>query len=393
MKIIKYGGQNISQSDIDEVKKSLKNDLITTGPYVKKFEDKLRNFTECKYALTTSSGTSAIHLSLLSLQLKKNATIIMPAVNFISSYSMSKNLGLKVYLADVDPVTGQMTPKNVLDCIKKNSIKKLNCFITMYLGGFAENIKGFYKIKKLFNCYWIEDACHALGASYNFNSKVFKMGSGKHSSICTFSFHPLKTITTGEGGLLTTNNKKIYNRVLELRSHGIAKKDYWTYDIKKLSFNYRLSDLNCSLGLSQLRRIKKFILKRKKIYKEYKKKLILKNLYDFPKYSSINHSAHHLFILNLKLENLKITKNIFLKNMLKKGILLQQHYIPIFNYSFFSKTKKNYKKKFSNSIKYFESAVSLPIHYNLSYKKQIKVINTINKFLKNNQKKNDFLKK
>ena len=125
MKIIKYGGQNISQSDIDEVKKSLKNDLITTGPYVKKFEDKLRNFVECKYALTTSSGTSAIHLSLLSLQLKKNATIIMPAVNFISSYSMSKNLGLKVYLADVDPVTGQMTPKNVLDCVKKNSIKKL----------------------------------------------------------------------------------------------------------------------------------------------------------------------------------------------------------------------------------------------------------------------------
>ena len=385
MKIIRYGEQKILKKDFGEIYQSLKNKLITTGPYVKKFEKKLKKVIKSKYAISTSSGTSAIHLALMSLDLKKNSTIIMPAINFISSYSMADNLGLKIFLADVDPFTGQMTPQTLEECIKKNSIKNLSCFFTMYLGGYVENIEKFYNIKKKYNCFWIEDACHAFGACYALKGRKYFVGNAIHSSICTFSFHPLKTITTGEGGALTTNNQKYYTKALSLRSHGILKKNLWEYDIVKVSYNYRLSDINCALGFSQLKHVKKFIKQRRKIYEIYKKRLVLKNLYDFPKYKNTNNSSHHLFLLNLNLENLKINKIKFIKEMFKKKIMLQQHYIPLYKFSFYLKNKNN-AKNFTNSEKYFNRTVSLPIHCNLSYRDQIKVINLINSCLEKNKK-------
>ena len=148
MKIIRYGEQKILKKDFGEIYQSLKNKLITTGPYVKKFEKKLKKVIKSKYAISTSSGTSAIHLALMSLDLKKNSTIIMPAINFISSYSMADNLGLKIFLADVDPFTGQMLPEKLLSEVNSKNKKKIKAIITMNLGGYPENIKKFYDIKK-----------------------------------------------------------------------------------------------------------------------------------------------------------------------------------------------------------------------------------------------------
>jgi dTDP-4-amino-4,6-dideoxygalactose transaminase len=151
-----------------------------------------------------------------------------------------------------------MTPETLLACIKKNKLKKIKAILTMYMGGFPENVVEFYKIKKKYRCFLIEDACHALGAKYEHKSKDIYIGSCKHSDIAVFSLHPVKTITAGEGGLVTTNSKLIYQRILELRSHGIIrnKKNYhWKYNIYELGFNYRLSDLNCALAISQLKKI------------------------------------------------------------------------------------------------------------------------------------------
>lgn len=218
MNYIPYGRQFIDKNDISLVTRALKKNLITTGLYVKKFENNISKFLKVKYVSSCSSGTSAMHLALMAIGLKKNDVVIMPAINFIAAYSMASIVKAKIVLADVDPFTGQMTPKTLLECIKNNKLKKIKTIITMYLGGYPENVIEFYKIKKKYNCYLIEDACHALGAKYLYNKMFLPIGSCKHADISTFSLHPVKTITSGEGGLVTTNNIIFHKKIISLRS-------------------------------------------------------------------------------------------------------------------------------------------------------------------------------
>jgi dTDP-4-amino-4,6-dideoxygalactose transaminase len=374
MKIIPYGRQYIDAQDIKHVSQSLKKKLITTGEYVQKFENQIEQFLKVKFAISCNSGTSALHLALMAIDLKKNDTIIMPAINFIAVFNMARLMNAKIFLADVDSSTGQMTPRTLLKCIKDNNLKKIKAIVTMYLGGYPENVVDFYSIKKKFSCYLIEDACHALGAKYFHNNKYLFVGSCKHADISTFSLHPVKTITSGEGGIVTTNNKKFYNKIKFLKSHGIKKmKDHWLYDVKFIGFNYRLSDINCALAISQLKKIKYFITFREKVYKFYKKNLA--NEVNFVNYDKKIKPAYHLLLIKLK-----SNKNIFIKKMLKSKIMAQFHYIPIFKFKnvFFDKfISTNY----SGSLDYHKSIVSIPIYVGLSEKEQLYIVKTIKKIV------------
>lgn len=379
MKYIPYGRQYIDNQDKKLVLSSLSQDLITTGSFVAKFEEKLKKYFSCRYVYTCNSGTSAIHLAMLSIGLKKNDIVLMPAINFIASYNMAKIMQLRVYLVDVDEYTGQISPSKILECIKKNKLKKINALILMYHGGYPENIQNFYKIKKKYNFFIIEDACHALGSEYKNNNKSFKIGSCKHSDISTFSLHPLKSITSGEGGIVTTNNVKIANNIKLFRSHGISrnKNKYWHYDVLKHGYNYRLSDINCALGLSQLKKINFFINKRKKIFKNY-----ISGIKEFnkfllmPDHSKYIKPAFHLFTININFTKLKKNKNNFMKYLMKNKILAQQHYIPIYKFKVYKKNKNN----FIGSEKFYKNSVSLPIYVNLNKTKQNKIIKTIKKY-------------
>ena len=380
MRIINYGRQYIDSSDLKKVSLALKQKFITSGIYVKKFEKKIKFFLNVNYAVSCNSGTAALHLAFMSINLKKNDIVIMPIINFIASYNMAKLLGAKIYFADVDKYTGQMTPQTILECVKKNKIKKIKAIIVMYLGGYPENILEFYRIKKKFNCYLIEDACHALGANYLYKKKYQMVGSCKHADISTFSLHPVKTITAGEGGVITTNNENIYKKIINLRSHFIQRKNkYWEYDIKELGFNYRLSDINCSLALSQLEKINKFINYRKKIYNFYQKELLkLKNFVYLPRYNENNKSSYHLFIILINFKKLKVSKDNFINFLNKKKIYCQFHYIPIYKFSFY-KSKIN---NFCGAEKYYNTGVSIPIYYNLKKIDQKRVVNSIFAFFK-----------
>lgn len=378
MKIIPYGRQFIDQSDIRQVSKSLKSDLITTGKYVQKFENVVGKKINSKFVLSCSSGTAALHLSFLAINLKKNDVVVMPSINFIASYNLCKSLGAKIFLADVDKFTGQMTPKTLIECIKKNKIKKIKLLITMYLGGYPENVKEFYLIKKKFNCLLIEDACHAFGAKYKLKNKFFNIGSCKHSDLCVFSLHPVKTITSGEGGILTTNNKKLYQRALSLRSHGIIrnKNFHWKYNVVLNGFNYRLSDINCALALSQFKKIKKFITFRKKIFNLYKKEFKDLKFIKIPRYSLNNYPSYHLFVAIFNFKN--FTKDKFLIYLKRKKIIAQFHYIPIYKFLIYDK-----KLKLPSAEKYFKYAVSLPIYYPIELKRVKKIVKLIKYFFKN----------
>lgn len=377
MNKIPYGKQHIDKKDIKYVSSALQKDLITTGKYVKKFENQIKKLVKSKFAISCSSGTAGLHLALKAINIQKDDVIVMPAINFVAIYSVSRMLGAKIFLADVDPITGQMTPKTLSECILKNHLKKIKAIITMYLGGYPENIVEFYNIKKKFKCFLIEDACHAFGAKYKFRNKKLYIGSCKHSDIAVFSFHPVKTITSGEGGAVTTNNKILANKVFLFRSHGIERKNsrHWEYNIKECGFNYRLSDINSALGLSQLSKIKKFINFRYKVYKSYQDFLINNQHIILPKYNENNEPAFHLFLICIKNKKKLIKVKLF--NFLKKNkIFAQYHYIPIYRFSCFQK-KINYKK-FPNSEYYFRNVISLPIYY----KFQNKFLKKIIKFLK-----------
>jgi dTDP-4-amino-4,6-dideoxygalactose transaminase len=381
MKIIPYGRQYIDSRDIKSVSQALKQNLITTGNYVKKFEDKISKFLKAKYVASCNSGTSALHLAFMAIDLKKNDIIIMPAINFIAAYNMAKLMNAKIFLADVDSLTGQMTPETLLNCIKLNKLKKIKAIVTMYLGGYPENVIEFCNIKKKLKCFLIEDACHALGAKYLYNKQYFPIGCCNHSDIATFSLHPVKTITTGEGGLVTTNNKILYNRIVSSRSHGIYKDKnfHWKYNINESGLNYRLSDINCALGLSQLKKINKFLNYRKKISNIYNlelKKII--NKITLPLYKR-SKPSYHLFLISINFKKIRSTKDKFLKFLRKNNILCQYHYIPIYRFKLFN--QKINLNSYKGAEFYYRNTISLPIFYGLSIRFQRKIINKIKVFL------------
>jgi len=218
-----------------------------------------------------------------------------------------------------------------------------------------------------------------LGAGYIFKKKLYKIGSCKHSDISTFSLHPLKSITTGEGGIVTTNSKKIFKQLLLFRSLGIKRKknEHWEYDVKNYGLNFRLNELQSALGISQLKKIDLFIAKRKKIYNTYKKEIANINGLDMPNYSKNCFPSFHLCLVNLSNQNLKLKKK-FIKFMLKKNIMVQYHYIPIYKFSIF---KDKYLK--TNAEKYYNSTISLPIFYTLNSSQQKKIIKCIKNFFLN----------
>ena len=380
---IPYGRHFLDTKDKKAVSLSLNSKLISSGNHVKKFELNISKFCKSNYGFSCNSGTSALLLAFLSINLKKNDAIIIPAVNFIASSSMATFLNAKIYFADVSPVTGQMTPENLLDCIKKNNLKNVKAVVTMYLGGAPDYIEEFYNLKKKYKFYLIEDACHAFGADYFIKNKKYKVGSAKHSDICCFSFHPLKTITTGEGGFLTTNKNSLAKKINLMKSHGIIRntKKHWKYEIKNLGFNFRLSDINAALGLSQLRKINIFLRKRKEISNFYTK--IINDKYNFitlPNYSKKINSSNHLFLAHLNFKQLNIKKDQLFSFLIKKKIFIQFHYIPQYYFKTFDKKiKKN--KTFNGAEKFYNSAFSLPIYPYLEKKKIVYILDSIKKFV------------
>lgn len=382
-KNIPYNRQYIDKEDKTNVLKSLKEDLITTGRFVKRLESKIKNKVKAKFVNTCINGTAGLHLAFEAINLKKNDAVIMPAVNFIAAYRNARMLGAKIYLADVDEATGQMTPETVMECVKKNKLKKIKLILNMYLGGYPFNNYEFFKLKKRYKCFLIEDACHAFGSKYKYLNKYIPIGSCKHSDLCVFSFHPVKPITTGEGGAITTNSKKFADKIRLAKSHGIIRsKKYWSYDIKNLGYNFRLSDINCALGLSQLKKIKTFHTKRKKIFNLYKKKLSCLSefiRFTLPK-NSIN--SFHLVIASINFSKLNLTKDRLITILNKKKIFPQFHYIPIYNFSFF---KKRNKEKFPGSENYYKKCLSLPIYHDLKMSEQQYIIKNLINIIQNNK--------
>jgi len=381
-KLIPYGKQFVDKLDILEVTKALKQDLITTGSYVSKVENSFKNFFNSKFVLACNNGTSALFVALKAIGVKSGDVIIAPAINFVALNNVALLLNLKCYLADIEIKSGQISFATVQECIKIHKLKKIKAICPMYIGGNVANIKDIVKLKSFYKCFIIEDACHALGSSYVFRGKKYKVGQCAHSDISTFSLHPVKAITSGEGGIVSTNSKKLFEKMRIVRNHGMIVDKHSTnkkYNIVTNSLNFRLSDINCALAYSQLKKIKKFVKKRNSIASFYNDKTKHMQQYFTPLVkNNFSYNSWHLYQIILD-KKFKDHRDKLMKFFLKKKIITQIHYLPIYKHSIFKNLKS---KNLRNSELFYQRVISLPIFYQLNRKKQERIVTILIDFFR-----------
>lgn len=379
---INYSKHNISKKDITSVIKVLKSDFLTQGPTVKFFEKKIKKIVSAKYAFAVNSATSGLHVACMSIGISKNDVVWTSPNSFVASSNCALYCGAKIDFVDIDLKNYSLCPtklENKLKSTKKKFLPK--AIVLVHFAGYATNLERIKRLSKKYNFKIIEDASHALGGKYK-NSYI---GNCQFSDVCVFSFHPVKSITTGEGGLITTNSKKISAKINLFRNHGINRDKKFLlnktlkinhYEQIELGFNYRMSDIAAALGISQANRLKKFTHKRISVAKFYDKELI--NL-PIQKPIFSKDSSWHLYVILLK--NNSIRKKLF-EFLKKKKINCQIHYIPIHIHPYYKKI--GFKKKdFPNSVEYYERCLSLPIFFDLKFSAQKKIISLIKIFFLN----------
>ena len=332
-KFLPYGKQTIDDEDIEEVVKTLKSPLITQGPKIEEFEKDIAKYCGAKYAVAYNSGTSALHGAYFALGIGKGDEVITSPNTFVATSNAALYLGADVRFGDVEINTGN------LDSSKIEISEKTKLISPVHYSGQPVDLKEFSEIAEDNDVKLFEDGAHALGANYNGK----KIGSLTYSEMAMFSFHPVKHITTGEGGIIVTNNEEYYERLQLFRSHGITKNNLvnephgdWYYEMQYLGFNYRITDIQCALGISQLKKLDSFVKSRRKIAKTYDEIFEDNPYFDVTLEKENRESAYHLYPILLKEEYAKNKKEIFSK-LRANGIGVQVHYIPVYKQPYYQK--------------------------------------------------------
>jgi len=380
--MIPYGHQDIQQEDIDTVINVLKSDFLTQGPVVHDFEQAVASYCQVPFSVAVNSATSALHLACLALDLKKGDWLWTSPITFVASANCALYCGAKVDFVDIDPLTGnlcsQALEKKLLDAERSGKLPHI--VIPVHLGGQPCDMAAIKILADRFNFRIIEDASHAIGAKYQ-NEPV---GNCRYSDITVFSFHPVKIITTAEGGIATTRDRTLAAKMSRMRSHGITRDPDmmthlpdgpWYYQQLELGFNYRMNELEAALGLSQLKRLDNYICIRKKLVNQYNEAIK-----DFPliplQQIPDTDSAWHLYIVRLSTNQLQLSQLQIFESMLEQKIGVNLHYIPVHLQPYY----KNLGFKsgdFPEAEKYYSQAISLPLFPTLSNEMQAKVVGAL----------------
>ena len=374
MNFIPYGKQTISEDDINSVIEVLKSDFLTTGPKIKEFEDELCNYTNAKYCVAVANGTAALHLASLVLLNKGDKVITTP-----NSFVATSN---SILYVEAIPIFVDIQEDGNIDLdLCEEELKKDSSIKAIYVVHFSGNPIEQEKLKYLketYNIKILEDCAHSLGATF----EGIKAGSCENSDCSILSFHPVKHITTGEGGAVTTNSKEIYEKLLELRAHGIKRLPEfapWYYEMHSLGFNYRITDMQAALGISQLKKLDSFVKRRKEIALKYDKAFL--NSVVKPLYSFNQNSSYHLFVVKVDFSKLNISKIELFNKMREKNIGLQLHYIPINKQPYYKSLGYGNEDTPIMNI-YYDECFSLPMYSSLSNEEQEYVIKTLFEVLK-----------
>ena len=381
--MIPYGRQNISSKDVLSVKKVLRSDYLTQGPVVPLFERAVQTYCGASYAVAVNSATSALHIACLALNLGPNDWLWTSPNTFVASANCGRYCGANIDFVDIDLNTYNMSIPALKEKLKKSKKKgKLpKVVIPVHYAGQPCDMIAIKKLSKKYGFKIIEDASHAIGASYHEN----KIGSCKYSDITVFSFHPVKIITTGEGGMALTNNKKLASRLYRLRNHGITrdklfmknqpKNEIWNYQQIELGLNYRMTDIQAALGMSQLNRIDKFVEKRRRIVDFYEKNLInlpIKKPWQLPD----TLSSYHLYPICIDFKKTRKTQRKIYDFLHKNKIKVNLHYIPVHRHPYYESL--GFKKgDFPVSEDFYRKVISLPIFPTLKKNECKQILNKI----------------
>lgn len=369
--VIPYGRQWINESDIEAVVETLRSDFVAQGPKVAELEAALCELTGAKYAIAVSSGTAALHLSCLGLGLDTNDFGIVPAITFAATANCLRYVGAQVAFCDVDSQTGLATAKTVSEALEKCPTAKV--VLPVSYSGSVPDLPGIKKAAEGAGAFVIEDAAHSIGALYGDGSRS---ASCEHSDAAILSFHPVKHVCAGEGGAVLTNDSLLAQKVRSLRSHGIEQRDQWTYDQVELGYHYRMTDLQASLGLSQLSRLPFFLERRRELVDRYRiafEKLEFESRIQIA--TTDPRSAHHLFVVHFRDENERKAAYEFFH---RHNVRVQVHYLPVYRHSYYEGTDS---RLCPGGEAFYATCLSLPLYPLLKDEEQDYVIKCLTAFL------------
>jgi UDP-4-amino-4,6-dideoxy-N-acetyl-beta-L-altrosamine transaminase len=389
--ILPYGRHHIDEDDIQAVVDCLRGGYLTQGPRIIEFEQSVADYVGARYAVAVSSGTAALHLAALAAGAGPDVDIITSPITFVASSNAAFYAGAKPIFSDVDSNTINLSPEKLVKTFERNPKAKI--VIPVHFSGLACDMFAIEEICKQNDAVIIEDAAQAFGASYTDGGKV---GCCQNSLMTIFSLHPVKSITAGEGGVITTNDKHVYKRLLRLRSHGILKDDDefknsnhaqtdglsnpWYYEMQELGFHYRITDIQCALGSSQLKKLNKFIQRRRYLVKRYDQAFSGLDWIKPAQNTSREHSAHHLYSVLIDFNILGISRAKVMNLLREKGIITQVHHIPVPIHPYYQQLGFS-MRDCPNAAQYYKHALSIPLYYDLTQSQQDYVINTLTEIL------------
>lgn len=376
---IPYGRQTITEEDIAAVVQTLQSDFLTQGPKVPEFEKNFADYVGAKYAVACSNGTAALHLSAIALNVNAQKKVLSTPITFAASTNGILYCNGKVDFVDIDAVSFTIDLNKLEDKLKTAHYSGI---VPVDFAGMPVDMENIRSLADKYNCWIIEDACHAPGAFfYDSNNKKQYCGNGVYADLTVFSFHPVKHIACGEGGMITTNNEKLYQKLSALRSHGIVREASlmqenhggWYYEMQDLGYNYRMTEILASLGISQLKKIDKNLVRRHEIAKKYNEALHNIGDIELPYIPDKNFHALHLYVI-------KTNRRLELFNYLRENnIFAQVHYIPVHTLPYYQKL--GFKKgDFPIAENYYEKCLSIPLYHGLSEENQAYVIDKIKAF-------------
>lgn len=399
MNPIPYGRQNITQEDIDAVVTVLKSDFLTQGPAIAQFEDAFAEYIGCKYAVAVSNGTAALHLAAMALNVQMGDKVITTPITFAASANCIRYCGGEVVFADIDPLTYCLDIQKVRALLESHPKGTFKGIIPVDFAGFAVNLEEFRKLADEFGLWMIEDACHAPGGYFvDSKGKKQRCGNGQFAEMSVFSFHPVKHIAAGEGGMITTNDEKLYKKLLSLRTHGITKDagifqntietafgeklsttnlkpeafPGWYYEMQELGYNYRLTDFQAALGHSQLKRANEGLKRRIEIAKTYNKAF---SGHPFVKGQSVVLEGHAYHLYVLEVEN----RMGMYQHLRTHNIFVQIHYVPLHLMPYYKQF--GWKEgDLPQAEAYYRYCISLPMYPTLTNEEQSFVIDCINQY-------------
>ena len=378
-KVLPYGRHSVTEDDILAVEKVLRSAFLTTGPVIDEFEQYLAQKTGADFAIACSSGTAALHLAAMAIDIGPGDSVVVPATTFLATANAVRYTGAEVVFSDVDSENGLITKELLVEAINRANTK-IKAVFPVHLGGQVPALPAIYETAKENGAVLVEDCSHSIGGKYLNNKNQEMVGSCKFSELSTFSFHPVKTVAMGEGGAITTNSEKLAKRVKSLLNHGMIRDpaqfkllgkgkdnnpkqdvaEQWIYEMHELGFNYRTSDINCALGLSQLKRLNNNVERRRELVDYYDRLLLELAPVVVPIKRAVNNfPSWHLYQVLIDFESLSIKKAEIVEKLRLKGIVTQVHYIPVPYQPYYQ--NRYGKSKYSGAEKFYNNSLSLPL--------------------------------